>query len=401
MNSSALLSRIGLAVILASAIGCAKDPSVAKKEFVEKGNRQFEQKRYAEAAIEYRNAIAIDAIYADARLKLAQTYEKLADSPNALREYVRAADLLPNDAEVQVKAAAYLLAGGMFDDSLVRSRNALALNPRHVEARLLFAQATAGIKDFEAGVKEVEKSIEMNPTEPKSFAQLGTFRLAQGNLEKAEQAFKSAHEIAPNSVESLLGLGNFYMWTGRTSEAEQWLKKATAVAPQDRRAQHALSTLYLMSNRMAEAETPLKAYVEATPGPKARLILADYYFTTGRKGEARQILEAVKNEPQVFSDARLRLSVMEFAEKRLDSAQKILDEALARDPDNAGVLLMKGRYFLTDAKYGEAAETLKKAVSMNPKVAEAQFWLGVACRNVGDSEGARVAFAQGTGAGST
>ena len=78
---------------------CSKDPEVAKQEYVKSGDRFVEQKKYAEAVVQYRNALQQDAQFGEARFKLAETYEQQGDLRNSYREHIRAADALPNDAE--------------------------------------------------------------------------------------------------------------------------------------------------------------------------------------------------------------------------------------------------------------------------------------------------------------
>jgi len=385
-------SRLTIVLALATAISCAKDPAVAKREHLETGNRYLAQQRYTEAIGAYRLAVRVDPLFADARVKLAEAYEKTGDSANALREYVRAADLLPNDAELQVKASSYLLAAGALEDAAARAQKAIDVNPRHVIARLHLALALAGLKGIDNGIKEVEESIRMDPSEPKAFAQLGNFRLAQRNLPQAEQAFKSAHAVAPQSIDGFLGLSTFYMSTGRMSDAELWLKRAIEIAPKDARANRSLAALYIRSNRAAEAEAPLRTYAEATPDAGAQLVLADYYFAVGRTDDARKLLDAIKDREQTFAEARLRLSIMEFMKKNLPESHRLLDEVLTRDPQNARVLAMKGRYLLHEGKSAEAVGKLEAAVGVNPKLAESQYWLGVAYRSVGENEKARARF---------
>lgn len=393
MRRSVLASLVVLVVAL-SAASCSKDPAVVKKQYLEKGNKQFEQKQYHGAIIEYQNALQIDARLPEARVKLAESYEKLGDSPNALREYVRAADLLPNDADLQVKASAYLLAAGLVEDAATRAQNALNVKPGHIQARLHLALATAGLKGLDAAVQYVDEAIKMDPSEPKAFAELGRIRLAQGDIAKAEKAFKSAYEIAPNSVDTLLGLANFYMSTERPADAEQWLKKAAEVSANDVRVTHMLAGLYMQTNRAAEAEAPLKAYADASPDPSARLVLADYYLWRDRKGDAKQVLEALQDDPRTRSESQRRLSIMEFIEGRIPEASKLVDEALVRDPKNAQLLLLKGRYLLSDGKNAEAVEHLKQSVAQDAQLAEGHYWLGVALRTVGEVEPAREAFAR-------
>src|SRR5688572_7136581 len=100
-----------IAFLLCSSVAaCSKDPEVAKREYVRSGDAYFAEKKYKEAVIEYRNAVQQDPMFGEARFKLAETYQKLNDARNAYGEYIRAADLLPNDVEAQSKAAIMLLA---------------------------------------------------------------------------------------------------------------------------------------------------------------------------------------------------------------------------------------------------------------------------------------------------
>lgn len=77
---TAKISLILVLILSLFASACSKDPAVAKKEYFEKGNQYFEQQKYSEATIEYRNAIQQDPQYGEARLKLAETYIKTAIS---------------------------------------------------------------------------------------------------------------------------------------------------------------------------------------------------------------------------------------------------------------------------------------------------------------------------------
>ena len=128
--------------------GCSKDPEVAKREFAARGDAYFQQQKFAEATIEYRNAIQQDPKFGEARLKLADTYMKLGQVGDALREYVRAADLLPDDVRAQIKAGQLLLLTQQFQDAQARADRALAKNPKSVDAQLLRATALAGMKRF-------------------------------------------------------------------------------------------------------------------------------------------------------------------------------------------------------------------------------------------------------------
>src|SRR5256714_8945150 len=78
-------------VFLAS---CNRDPEVAKRKYLENGNRYFDRGKYREASIMYRNAIQKDAKFGDAYYRLALTEWKLGRMSNAIRPLERAVGLL-------------------------------------------------------------------------------------------------------------------------------------------------------------------------------------------------------------------------------------------------------------------------------------------------------------------
>src|SRR5688500_13575279 len=109
------------AVLLGLTASCSTDPAVAKQKALAEGNEHFAQKRFSEAAVLYRKALKYDPQLAEARYKLAQAYDRSGDTLNAAKEYIRAADLMPGDAEAQVRAGVVLIAGGAFEDAKSRA----------------------------------------------------------------------------------------------------------------------------------------------------------------------------------------------------------------------------------------------------------------------------------------
>src|SRR5262245_59439594 len=57
---------LGLVLILA-AFGCRTNPDVTKQEYVKSGDRSVAEKKYAEAIVQYRNALQQDPKFGEAR----------------------------------------------------------------------------------------------------------------------------------------------------------------------------------------------------------------------------------------------------------------------------------------------------------------------------------------------
>ena len=84
-------------VVLSAALtaSCHRSPQVANQEYLKSGDAFVGQKKYAEAAIQYRNAVQQDPRSGEARRKLAAVSLIQGDLATSYREAIRAADLLP------------------------------------------------------------------------------------------------------------------------------------------------------------------------------------------------------------------------------------------------------------------------------------------------------------------
>ena len=118
------LPRVLVAIVFTALIGsaCSKDTQAVKRRYVQSGDEYVAQGKFAEAVVQYRNAIKIDARDGDTRYKLAGTLVK-AGTPNlAYGEYLRAADLLPTNADAQVSAGSMCLMAGQYRGCQVARR---------------------------------------------------------------------------------------------------------------------------------------------------------------------------------------------------------------------------------------------------------------------------------------
>src|SRR3954463_5984737 len=89
------LITVAILAMLAVLGACRRDPNVAKKRYVESGNRYFAKGKYKEARIMYLDALQKDLRFGEAYYRLGLTALKIGpvnDAVNALR---RAVELLP------------------------------------------------------------------------------------------------------------------------------------------------------------------------------------------------------------------------------------------------------------------------------------------------------------------
>src|SRR5215470_9198471 len=167
-SQSLILSSI---VVLAAATGCSS-PETQKLRHFQQGNQYAAEKRDEFAVVEYANAVRLDPKFGEARLKLAETYERMNNLRAALPEFVRAADALPDNRKVQIKATQILILGGRFEDAKARATTLLTRNPTDIDALLLRANALAALKDPAAAIAEIQEALKVQPNESRTFVHL-------------------------------------------------------------------------------------------------------------------------------------------------------------------------------------------------------------------------------------
>lgn len=370
------LEKFGVLLALATMLvaGCSKSAA----DYVKSGDAFAKDGKYREALIEYRNAVQKEATNGEARLKLAETHEKLNEGPQAFREYVRAADLLPKDALVQVKAGTLLLVVGRNDDAKVRAERALAIDPKNVDAQLLLGNASARLKDLDGAVKQIEEAIALAPSSDRGYSSLGMVNLAKGDAAAAEAAFRKAVEVGPSSVPAHLGLGNFLWSVNRRDEAVKEFEKALSLEPANPIANRLMATFHVSGPHPEQAEPYFKALAKMPGNTEGQLTLADFYLRLGKTEEGKKTLLAAATQQATYAPATRRLAAMAYQEGRKVDAYKQADEILAKDPKDAETLVMKGRMQLADGKPDEGLASFKAAVAAQPTSAGAQFALGSA-----------------------
>ena len=373
-----MMCKTSCVILAALAIGfaaCSSDPQADALEYLEKGNQQVARKQYPEAIIEYRRAVQADPRLGQARLQLAFAYAASGDGVNALREYVRAADLLPEDRDAQAKAGTFMLLAGQFQDAQALAERMIQRDPKDVHAYILLANALAGLKDTEGAVATFEKAVALDPNRASTYSELGSIQLISGNREAAEKAFKKAIEVDPKSANARMALAN-YLWASRDLPgAEKEMRSALALDPKHAVANRALAMFLMVTGKPAEAEPHLKMVAETTPGPEPTFFLAEYYVRLNRIDDARVVLTPLLKDDDAFVGTSVRLARLEAIAQKPAEAHRILDAVLAREPKNAEALVTRGKLFLSENNTVNALSTLKTAVEANPRSIDAHLAL--------------------------
>lgn len=371
-----------VALLVAAGAACSKPNA---DEHAKKAEGYIAESRLPEAVMELRVALQADPKRGDLRLKLADLLVRQREMGAALGEYVRAADLLPNDANAQVKAGGLLSMAGMYEDAKTRAMKALAIDPKNAEAQIILGNAHAGLKDLDAAISEYQEAIALDPTQDAAYANIGAIQVTRGQTAEAEATFRKAVQVAPKSINAHLALANFLWSSGRAADAEQTLKSALALDPNNAVANRALGGFYLMSRRAPEAEPYFQTIARTANTPEARIGLADYYIIVKKYDDARKILQEVAQNSANYATATIRLASVDAAQGDRASAMVKLREVVEKYPKDMTARLLITRLLILDGKRDEAFTAANAIVKDEPTSTAAPAAYAI----IGDIEASR------------
>jgi len=168
---------------------------------------------------------------------------------------------------------------------------------------------------------------------------------------------------------------------GRADAAILELKEAIAIYPNYLRALNDLGVLYLKLNRLGEAADSLRRASKIDKRFQvARLNLGIVLNRQGKYAEATETLASLDKENPSLAGLRLALADALIGSNRLSRAKDVLRLAIL-DPNTEKSTQLEAHYKLgvvlsREEHYAEAAIELGKAISLDPKAANAHLLLG-------------------------
>jgi len=175
---------------------------------------------YLRAKSSATKALEIDDNLAEAHTSLAlikMEYEW--DWRGSEREFGRALELNPNEAEVHHQYSHYLIAAGRNHESLDESLRALELDPlslplnAHLGLHYLYA------REYDRAIEQCRRTIEMDPNFPQAHDFLGGAYEQKGMYEEAFTEFQKAITLSGDSLHIRAELGHAYAVSGKKEGA--------------------------------------------------------------------------------------------------------------------------------------------------------------------------------------
>ncbi len=138
-------------------------------------------------------------------------------------------------------------------------KRALELNPRHVFAHQAYAQmCLAATGRLDEAILEIKRALELDPQVSFTHAILGSLLYANGQYDQSIEACRQALELDPNCYWAYLYMGLSFERKGMYAEAIAELEKADALSGGDSAILGSLGYVYAVSGRKGEARKLLE-----------------------------------------------------------------------------------------------------------------------------------------------
>ncbi|PWU08177.1 MAG: hypothetical protein C5B51_08220, partial [Terriglobia bacterium] len=337
-------------------VSCNRDPNVAKRRYLDSGNKYYDKGKFKEASIMYRNALQKDQRYGPAHYKLGLTYVRLGQLAPAVSSFRRAIELIPTDQpdhwDAVVKVSEIYLAASpgkqYLDETEGYCKQLLKRDPNsfdghRLSADLGYVRAAAALRasqrdqarsNIDQAIAEYRKADALKPGQIGIGMQLARSLLAQGDYAAAEQLYRDLIAKHKNVDYAYTELYRLLMLTNKKDEAEQILKAGFQNNPKQYGFLTMLAAHYYNQKRTAEMGNVLQQIrASAKDFPAAYLTVGDFYLRMGDNDKAvQEYRDGIAKDTRQKSTYQKRIIEVLMRQGKREEASAVNAEILKADP---------------------------------------------------------------------
>lgn len=230
----------------------------------------------------------------------------------------------------------------------------LGFGGKNLNTEISRAQALMARKKWRSALEILEPLHSEHPKNSAVLSHLAATYAELGDFYGCERVFDLWMQLAPNNADALYGLGGVYIINQHPLLAFHTLGQALDKFPDDQRAAKARETVEVIESNLDELLSPLNLSKEA--GWEIAILheRGQAYLEQGLYQQARQAEEEVLRIKPDFLSAQNNLSLISYAEGKLDEAIAFAHAVLEQDADNVHALSNLIRFCCLNGKLDEA-----------------------------------------------
>jgi tetratricopeptide (TPR) repeat protein len=242
--------------------------------------------------------------------------------------------------------------------------------------------------EYGAAEKSFQSAIDVKPDDPKTFINLANFYKGQNAPERAEQVLRQGMEKNPRAVELPIALAALYWDRERLPDAKRVLQKLEADEGDFADGPGAVGDFYLEKGDAAAALERFQGLIKRNAhDPSATKKIAECYLQLGRWKEANDWIEQSSRDNK-DADFRLLQARSHLGALRLREAAAELQDLLKDSPDISVVYYYLAQVYIRQEEAGQAQQAFMEALRYQPGYLPALIGLGNISLQQNDAEGA-------------
>jgi tetratricopeptide (TPR) repeat protein len=400
-------------------VSCSRDPAVVKKRYFESGNKYFDNGRYREASIQYRNALKQDQKYGQAHYKLALTALKTNDLNGAVNSFRRALNTLPPDspdrvdttvklAEIYLQVArgekTYMDEVEGFTKELLK-RDSNSFDAHRLIGDLNYSRATVAFRDkhpedgvrlLDTATEEYRKADQIKPGQQGVSMQLARALTAKSQFSEAEGLYRKVIEKDKTYQLAYTELYRMFLFQQKPEDGEKTLKLAYQNNPK----QYGFLTLLAMHYYAQRRRDDMVSVLQQIKGhakdfDQAYLTVGDFYLRMGDGDSAiREYKEGITKDAKKKSTYQKRVIEVLMRQGKRQEAAEVNTQILKDDPGDNDARGLAATFLLDKGDIAKALAELQAVVTRAPDNPVSRYNLGRAHAARGEWEQARQQFAK-------
>lgn len=326
---------------------------------------------------EMKKASALDARNIDYVKALGVMYEAKHKPDLAAKEYQKAVEIAPQDPLAHGLLGRAYLSSGLLNLAIYEYQKSLELEPRSYLVRTLLGKAYRDQKRLDLALGEFKAAVDLAPRGDhprarqllgKAYLNVGTTHMEMGDLDEAEEFFRTAQEIIPDDPGVHRSFGQLHAARGGVEKGIAALKKAVNLNPRDPSSLLELATLF---DRRGESEsakaTIRKALAIDSTRADCHEFLAGLLKRQGEREEAiKTYMRALEQAPSRKDFYHWQMGILYAETQNYDEAIYHYIKAIEANQGSWHYHKDLARSYEETGKISEAIQELERARGKNP-----------------------------------
>ena len=293
--------------------------------------------------------------------------------------------LNPEAAGAHLNLAQALIDENRMEEAAAAGRVAVRQRPDSYDAHINLGIALSHLQRFEEAERHLREAVEIAPRASEPHANLGVLLSRRNRLDEAEASLRRALEIDPNRLDVLRNLAKLLDMRAQPEASLAMYDRLIERGGADAAAYRAKGELLSRLQRHEEALAAWQKALSQNPGPVAAFLLhlsmgrAAWAMSQSPDRAAPHYEQALRIDPRQ-PDALADLASLRIVQERHEEAAQLFRLAIELTPDTANLHAGLGYALYRLGRLDAAAESLERALALDPTLEEARANLSLARR---------------------